>query len=135
MKATLRLDMFGIITNKFDEMKLFYRDLMGLEVAFEMDNYVEFKTPGVRFAISTNKIMQEVTGHPSYKAAKQGQVLELAFILDSPELVDKAYKDILDKGAAPINAPADMPWGQRAAFFADPDGNIHELFANLPQDH
>jgi len=24
-----------------------------------------------------------------------------------------------------------MPWGLRAAFFTDPDGNIHELFAGL----
>jgi hypothetical protein len=25
------------------------------------------------------------------------------------------------------------PWGQRAAFFADPEGNIHGLFADLPR--
>jgi len=36
-------------------------------------------------------------------------------------------------GAAPVHAPADMPWGQHTAMFADPDGNIHEFFADLPQ--
>jgi len=25
-----------------------------------------------------------------------------------------------------------MPWNQRTAFIADPDGNIHEIFADLP---
>jgi hypothetical protein len=27
----------------------------------------------------------------------------------------------------------DVPWQQRTAMFADPDGNIHEFFADLPQ--
>ena len=39
---------------------------------------------------------------------------------------------MLAKGVTPIQAPANMPWGQRTAFFADPEGNIHELFAELP---
>ena len=42
-----------------------------------------------------------------------------------------AYHEITQKGAAPIKRPEDMPWNQRAAFIADPDGNIHEIFADL----
>ena len=42
------------------------------------------------------------------------------------------YAEIVARGAVPIHSPADMPWGQRTAMFADPDGNIHELFADLP---
>ncbi|MFQ5753700.1 MAG: VOC family protein [bacterium] len=41
---------------------------------------------------------------------------------------------MVTKGTTPIQAPATMPWGQKTAFFADPDGNIHELFANLPDE-
>ena len=128
----LKLDMMGIITDNFVKMKEFYRDSLGLEVVFEMsDNYVEFKVPGIRFAISTNEVMHGVTKHDSYKQARQGQSLELAFIVDSPEEVDSTYTAILEKGAKAITSPADMPWGQRAAFFADPDGNIHEIFTDL----
>lgn len=34
-------------------------------------------------------------------------------------------------GATPIQAPQNMPWNQRTALFSDPDGNIHEIFAEL----
>jgi uncharacterized glyoxalase superfamily protein PhnB len=51
----------------------------------------------------------------------------------SPEQVDHAYAELTGKGAAHIQAPANMPWNQRTAFFADPDGNVHEIFADIPQ--
>jgi len=76
-------------------------------------------------------VMEEATGHSSYKATHEGQCFELAFPLKSPEDVDQAYREITKSGAKPIKAPKNMPWGQRTAFFADPDGNIHELFSNL----
>ncbi len=128
----LELDMIGIITTKFAEMRDFYRDVIGMEVELEMgENYVEFKHPGIRFAISTNDIMSQVTKHGSYKEKKQGQALELAFLVDSPAEVDSTHAALIEKGAKEIAAPADMPWGQRASFFADPDGNIHEIFCDL----
>ena len=68
--------------------------------------------------------------HYSFREDKKGQSFELAFPLDSFEEVDKAYDELISKGATPIASPANMPWGQRTAFFADPDGNIHELFAD-----
>jgi hypothetical protein len=36
-------------------------------------------------------------------------------------------------GAIPIKKPSYMPWNQRTGFFADPDGNVHEVFADLPR--
>lgn len=39
------------------------------------------------------------------------------------------YEDLISKGATSIKGPSDMPWGHRTAFFADPEGNIHEIFA------
>lgn len=126
-----KIDMVGIITNKFNEMKAFYGDVLKFKVALEMDNYVEFENSGVRFAISTNKVMKGVTKHPSYDEEKKGQSLELAFRVPTSEEVDKSFNEIVEKGAISITIPADMPWGQRAAFFADPDGNIHEIFTDL----
>jgi hypothetical protein len=34
-------------------------------------------------------------------------------------------------GATPVHQPQNMPRNQRAALFADPDGNIHEIFAEI----
>ena len=127
-----KIDMIGIITNQFNKMLAFYRDVLNFKVQLEMEgNYAEFENPGVRFAISTNKVMLDTTKHPSYSEKRKGQSLELAFRVSKPTEVDETFEKIVEKGATAIAQPADMPWGQRAAFFADPDGNIHEIFANL----
>ncbi len=127
-----KIDMIGIVTNNFSEMKNFYNQIMNFPIELELESYVEFKSEGVRFAITTNEIMSQATNHASYQKPHTGQSLEFAFRVPTPEEVDSAYNDLIEKGAAPIKPAADMPWGQRAAFFADPDGHIHEVFADLP---
>jgi lactoylglutathione lyase len=129
----MKLNMLGLITSQIDVMKKFYRDVLDFEIIFETDNYVEFENEGIRFAISTNNVMHKTTGHNSYTMKKLGQSIELAFKVETPETVDTTYTKIIHKGATPIKSPEDKPWGQRAAFFADPDGNIHEIFADLPK--
>ena len=67
-----------------------------------------------------------MTGNNSYKEKATGQRFELAFLLPTKDEVDSIYEEIVKKGATPIMGPHDMPWGQKTALFADPDGNIHE---------
>ena len=128
-----KIDLISIVSADLPAMRDFYRDVMGFAVQLELgENYVEFESEGVRFAITTLQVMSDATdGHPGYSRARQGQFFELAFPCESPQAVDEDYARIVTQGAAPIQPPADMPWGQRAAFFADPDGNVHELFASL----
>lgn len=127
----LTLDLFSIVTTNFDAMVAFYRDTIGLDVELTMDEYVEFKHNGVRFALTKSSVMHRFTKHGSFADKKSGQSFELAFKVDSPADVNPAYEALLKKGATAVTPPADMPWGQRAAFFADPDGNIHEVFADI----
>lgn len=130
MKA--QINQVGILTNQFDDMVAFYRDVMGFQVLFQAESHVEFESPGVRFAISALEIMSKHTGHSSFSEKKKGQSFELAFSVESPAEVDEAYEQLVQAGATPIQSASDMPWNQRTAFFADPDGNIHEVFADLP---
>jgi uncharacterized glyoxalase superfamily protein PhnB len=127
-----KVALITLLTDNMPAMLRFYRDVLGFQVKNDQGKYVEFENDGVRFAICSRLIMKSVTGHASYRQAKAGQSFELSFPLDTPEEVDRMYADILTKGAKPIMAPATMSWGHRTAFFADPDGNIHELFAELP---
>jgi lactoylglutathione lyase len=106
-------------------------DVLGFNTKSKSDNYVEFENEGVRFAICSRQIMADITGgHDSFKEEKRGQSFELAFPCGSPEEVKKTYDDLIAKGAAAVKEPATMPWGQTTAFFADPEGNIHEIFAD-----
>jgi lactoylglutathione lyase len=122
-----------ILTDDVPRLTAFYRDVMGFAVRQDLGVYVEFHHAGVRFAVCARSILHEASGHASYTEAHRGQAFELAFPCGEPAEVDRVYAEIVVQGATPVHAPADMPWGQRTAMFADPDGNIHELFADLPK--
>lgn len=128
-----KIALITILTGDVPAMTRFYRDVLGFAVKTEMGEYVEFASSGVRFAVCARAIMLEATGDSSFQRAPSGRSFELAFPCASPTAVDEAYSEVVRQGATPIKEPADMPWGQRTAFFADPDGNIHELFADLPE--
>lgn len=125
-----RIDLISVLTSDAPALAAFYRDVLGLPVQGNNgDDYVEFATAGVRFAVCARAEMTKATTHPSYAEERRGQAFELAFLCDTPEAVDATCAAIVAKGATPVQAPAAMPWGHHAAFFADPEGNIHELFA------
>lgn len=126
-----KIALITILTDDVKRMVDFYHSALGFSMKGDIDQYVEFEHPGVRFAICASSILEGVTGDPRFHLPRSGQAFELAFPFDSPDEVDAAYEEILLKGATPIQPPADMGWNQRTAFFADPDGNIHELFADL----
>jgi lactoylglutathione lyase len=128
-----QIALITILTDDVPRLAAFYRDVLQFEVKQDMGGYVEFHHDGVRFAICARSILHEATGHASYTEAHRGQAFELAFPCAGPAEVDGMYARIIAQGASPVYAPADMPWGQHTAMFADPDGNIHELFADLPQ--
>jgi lactoylglutathione lyase len=128
-----QIALITVLTDDVPRLSTFYRDVMGFAVKQDLGVYVEFHNEGVRFAICARSILYEASGHASYTEAHRGQAFELAFPSGEPAEVDRVYAEIVARGASPVHAPANMPWGQRTAMIADPDGNIHELFADLPQ--
>ena len=124
-----RIGLVTILTTDIPGMKRFYSEVLDFECIEDLGNYVEFRNKGVRFALTTPEVMYEGTEHQSYVEIAQGQRFELAFPLPSAEEVGIAYDAIVNKGAIPIKAPELMPWGRTTAFFADPEGNIHELYS------
>ena len=126
MKGNIGL--ITILTDDLQSLVSFYQDVLGFTQNFESETYVEFENEGVRFAICARSVMEKMTDHTSYKEERKGQTFELAFPCDSSEQVDSTYDEIIAKGAIPIKSPHDTPWGRRTAIFADPDGNIHELY-------
>ena len=123
-----------ILTDDIEPMKAFYSDVLGFDVIEDLGNYVEFRNPGVRFAICTREVMLEATGHESYREERGSHAFELAFPVGDPDDVDRVYDEVVAGGAAPIKGPEMMPWGRNTAFMADPDGNIHEIYSYKPED-
>jgi lactoylglutathione lyase len=120
-----------VLTDEVAKMKQFYQEVLGFTVKTEQGDYVEFACDGVRFSICSRQIMADITdGYPAFKEEVHGQSFELAFPCDSTLDVEQTYHRIVSKGGTPIKEPAVMPWGQTTAFFADPEGNIHEIFTD-----
>ena len=127
MKAVINL--ITIWTDNIESMKAFYETVLGFEVKTDLGTYVEFHNESVRFAICERSVMH--VHSDAFKLMRTGQAFELAFPCDSVEALDKTYHEIIGKGAVEIHKPENMPWNQRTGLFADPDGNIHELFCEL----
>ena len=53
----------------------------------------------------------------------------MAFRLDSPADVNRAYDELMSLGYQGYKQPWDAFWGQRYAVVHDPDGNSVDLFA------
>ena len=52
---------------------------------------------------------------------------EIALYVDTFEEVDRAFAQVVAKGAAPVLEPVTQPWGQRTCYVADPEGNLVEI--------
>ncbi len=128
-----KISLITILTDHVPGMLDFYKNALGFKVKLDMGQYVELENEGVRFAICDRDIMEKASHHESFRQSHEGQAFELAFPCDTPEDVDISYERIIQFGAKGIQPPASMPWGQRTAFFADPEGYIHEIFSELPQ--
>lgn len=127
-----RPDLLGMIVRDMPTSLRFYR-LLGLEFPpdADQDSHVEVRLPGgFRLAWDTLELMQGI--HPHWAEA-QGHRMALAFLCDSPADVDSLYNRAVAAGYTGFRAPWDAFWGQRYAVLLDPDGNLVDLFAPLPQ--
>jgi predicted enzyme related to lactoylglutathione lyase len=121
-----------ILADDVSALVAFYRTAMGFEIKSGSADCIELENNNVRFVICARSTLLGLAGHYSYAERKRGQSFALAFPLRTYEQVDEAYTDAVARGATPIRPPAMLPNGQRAAFFADPEGNIHQLVSDLP---
>jgi len=84
----------------------FYQDVLGLEKITEWPTGAIFDIAGVSLGIET-RVKPEI-----------------CLLVDD---VDKAYRNLKDKGVKFVTEPKDQPWGGRTAAFVDPDGNAFEI--------
>jgi lactoylglutathione lyase len=102
----------------------FYRDLLGGVEHYRFPDegepaYIAL-TMGESSAIGLGAIAAEpLHGRPQRPAS--GHRIELCVYVDD---VDAVFAAAREGGFEPVAAPADMPWGERTAWVADPDGNL-----------
>jgi catechol 2,3-dioxygenase-like lactoylglutathione lyase family enzyme len=58
-----RIGLITILTSDIPGLKRFYSEVLDFERIEDLGNYVEFKSKGVRFALTTPDVMYEGTEH------------------------------------------------------------------------
>jgi catechol 2,3-dioxygenase-like lactoylglutathione lyase family enzyme len=128
-----QLDVVGVIVSDLERAVAFYRRL-GLQFPEDLDpmghGHVEAPLPGdLRFTLDTEESIRSFD--PEWSPPSGGHRLAVAFRCDSPEQVNRLYRELTDSGARGYKEPWDAFWGQRYAQVEDPDGNVIDLFAPL----
>jgi lactoylglutathione lyase len=130
----MKLSHMRLLVTNFDDCFLFYRDVMGFEVAWgELGGqYADFKTDSdVMIAICARQLVTEVVGAQAMPQDVTAQYNSM--LIFAVEDVDATAAKIQAKGVPVVAPPQDHPdWGVRTAHFRDPGGNLIEFNRELP---
>lgn len=108
-----------------DRMKAFYKDLFSFPVESETDTSLSFRAGSVLLAL--RKRTRDYDGRGG---GAESPGVQLAFHV-LPAEVNRCYDQLVDKGVRILDPPNDQPWGHRTVYFADPEGNILEVYAEI----
>lgn len=105
----------------------FYRDRLGFSVKRLDTGFAEFWTGGVILALWQRSDIAANVGIVEALGARGVNVM-LAVRLDSRAAVDEEHRRLEAAGVAFTAPPTLHPWNAYAAYFADPDGHLWELY-------
>ncbi|MCA9904843.1 MAG: VOC family protein [Anaerolineae bacterium] len=120
-----------LFVEDFDKCLAFYRDKLGLPVAQQEPDFAAFTMEDQDFAIQgLAASAQMVNVDVSTFEAQTGGV-DRVMLCARVENVDAAYETLKARGVEFTLPPTSQPWGIRAAYFRDPEGNIWEIAHSL----
>jgi catechol 2,3-dioxygenase-like lactoylglutathione lyase family enzyme len=130
----MQLTHVRLLVSRFDECFRFYRDVMGLTPTWgeEGDGYADFAAGPTNLALFRRAAMADTVGTAALpvEAAAQDRV---ALILRVDDL-GATVQQVETRGGAFVVGPTDhTDWGIRTAHLRDPDGNLIELYVELPK--
>jgi catechol 2,3-dioxygenase-like lactoylglutathione lyase family enzyme len=131
----MKLNNIRLLVNDFDKCFSFYKDTLGLNATWGNLGgvYASFDI-GLPSGLGLFKadLMDTVLGDMP-KASTKKTADRFAIII-SVDDIDGTYNNLKNKGVNFINEPKDMPdWGIRVAHFRDPEGNLIEIYTDLPK--
>lgn len=111
-----------LITENYDAMKSFYTKLFSIERDIPDEQFTQFKTDNCFLAIYGKQFVEKLLDKTL--TGKAGNVI---YSFKESTDVDSDYQQLKTKGVQFIKDPETQQWGQRTAYFTDPDGNIWEI--------
>ena len=126
----MNLKQTRLVTKDFDKLTRFYERVTGASATVLSSGYVEFQhSPCEGLAIADSAALRTYGEGVAEPAANRSAILDFEV-----EDVDAEYKRLKKHIDDWVQAPAQMPWGNRAMLFRDPDGNLVNVFATSRGD-
>ena len=121
----MNLKQTRLVTDDVRRLTDFYERLTGATAEILSEGYVEFqRSPCAGLAITSAAVAQ-VYGEGVLTSAPN-RALVLDFEVKDVDAHYTRLKDIVGEWVQP---PTNLPWGNRAMLFRDPDGNLVNMFA------
>jgi catechol 2,3-dioxygenase-like lactoylglutathione lyase family enzyme len=131
VSASLKsIDVITLFVEDLQRSKLFYRDVFGLQVAFEDENSAVFEFENLIINLLTMSAARGLIEPRIVAGREAGSRFQFTIRVDD---VDALCAELGTRGVALLNGPMDREWGVRTASFVDPDGHIWEIAQQLPQ--
>ena len=106
----------------------FYRDKLGLVLKDKDSDFAYFTFSGQTgpgLALSSMKNLVMLTSEAQVRPSEESiHRTYLAVFVDD---VDREYEELSSKRVHFVKPPTTHPWGQRIAYFEDPEGNLWEI--------
>ena len=120
----MNLKQTRLVSDNVERLTRFYEELTGATADVISSGYVEFqRSPCAGLAI-TSAATASIYGEDVLSSAAN-RSLVLDFQVDD---VDAQYARLKQRIGEWVKLPADLPWGNRAMLFRDPDGNLVNMF-------
>ena len=114
-----------VLCDDLETMKAFYRDLFPFPVDSESETGLTFWAGDMLLSLRKRTRYYDGNG-----ARPELPGVQLAFLV-SPAEVDLCYDQLVAKGVKILEPPTDQPRGHRTVYFADPEGNMLEVYAEI----
>lgn len=126
MTVDMTLASVRIITADVPRLVAFYEEVTGTNAVWGAPVFAEIVTPGAVLAIGGVETVPLFGVGSAEPAANRSVIVE--FLVGD---VDAQYARLNPTDL--VTAPTDMPWGNRALLFRDPDGNLVNLFTPVTE--
>lgn len=123
-----RLDVINLLAEDLAGTKSFYREVLGLTLAFEDETIAVFKLDNIMITVRAVTEGAGLIAPAAVAGPRDGSRFVLAVFVDD---VDATCAELERRGVSLLNGPADRPWGMRTAGFADPAGHVWEIAQDL----
>jgi catechol 2,3-dioxygenase-like lactoylglutathione lyase family enzyme len=126
-KAIRAIDYTVIFVRDMAAMRSFYEDVLGFSMVRDLSaRWFEYQVGSNTLALAMPGLTAADAPTPSGSAS-----LQLAFKVSVAE-VDQCADELVRHGVELVSPPTDRAFGHRTLFFRDPDGNLLEVYAEIP---